>query len=339
MATGQLNPRCSTVADMYDLSLIKTGEDFELLCEDLLKALGFESEKESARGPDGGSDLIVSRGFTDEMGFAERHRYLVECKHFAKSKKSVREADIGNYVARMSRHGCTRYLLVTSSVPSETVRAQLAAIATTNPAYRALIWSKADLARLLQKHPAIWQTHVQDPIVRWAGKKALPGVRAGITWDSHVGGHHLVLRTGEYEHGAVGELSLTMHKEGAAFRSLLDCFAAAVSLGLQHGISLDVFVDHFTFTRFEPQGPVEGHPYIKFATSTVDYVFRVLGVHYLKRHELAHVRPPSTKDALGPSKMTRLRSSTRRKLVKSTTPKRAIAKRSAKRASENVAVE
>ena len=82
-----------------------------------------------------------------------------------------------------------------------------------------------------------------------------------------------------------------MHKEGAAFRSLMNCFAMAVSVGLQYGVPLETYVDQFTFTRFEPQGSVEGHDNIKFATSIVDYVFRVLGVEYLQRYDLAHVPP------------------------------------------------
>jgi ribonucleoside-diphosphate reductase alpha chain len=82
-----------------------------------------------------------------------------------------------------------------------------------------------------------------------------------------------------------------MHKEGAAFRSLMNCFAISVSMGLQHGVPLSSYVDQFTFTRFEPQGIVEGHPNIKFATSIIDYVFRVLGVEYLNRYEFAQVPP------------------------------------------------
>jgi ribonucleoside-diphosphate reductase alpha chain len=82
-----------------------------------------------------------------------------------------------------------------------------------------------------------------------------------------------------------------MHKEGAAFRSLMNCFAMSVSIGLQHGVPLQTFVDQFTFTRFEPQGIVEGHPYVKFSTSIVDYLFRVLGTEYLHRYDLAHIKP------------------------------------------------
>ena len=119
----------------------------------------------------------------------------------------------------------------------------------------------------------------------------LPKKRAGFTQEARVGGHKLYLRTGEYEDGSLGEIFIDMHKEGAAFRSLMNCFAMSVSVGLQYGVPLQTYVDQFTFTRFEPQGMVEGHPYVKLATSIVDYVFRVLGVEYLHRYDLAHIKP------------------------------------------------
>jgi len=91
-----------------------------------------------------------------------------------------------------------------------------------------------------------------------------------------------------------------MHKEGAALRSLLNNFAIAVSLGLQYGVPLDEYVDAFTFTRFEPSGPVQGNDSIKYATSILDYVFRELAVSYLERFDLAHVDPTEGGfDALG----------------------------------------
>ena len=124
----------------------------------------------------------------------------------------------------------------------------------------------------------------------------LPKKRRGFTQEARVGGHKIFLRTGEYEDGTLGEIFIDMHKEGAAFRSLMNCFAMAVSIGLQYGVPLETFVEQFTFTRFEPQGIVEGHPNVKFATSIVDYLFRVLGVEYLHRYDLAHV-PPSTADS------------------------------------------
>jgi ribonucleoside-diphosphate reductase alpha chain len=119
----------------------------------------------------------------------------------------------------------------------------------------------------------------------------LPKKRSGFTQEARVGGHKIFLRTGEYEDGTLGEIFIDMHKEGAAFRSLMNCFAMSISIGLQYGVPLDTYVEQFTFTRFEPQGLVEGHPYVKFGTSIVDYLFRVLGVEYLHRYDLAHIKP------------------------------------------------
>jgi ribonucleoside-diphosphate reductase alpha chain len=119
----------------------------------------------------------------------------------------------------------------------------------------------------------------------------LPKKRRGFTQEARVGGHKVFLRTGEYEDGSLGEIFIDMHKEGAAFRSLMNCFAMAVSVGLQYGVPLDTYVEQFTFTRFEPHGVVEGHPNIKFSTSIVDYIFRVLGVEYLQRYDFAQVKP------------------------------------------------
>ena len=108
------------------------------------------------------------------------------------------------------------------------------------------------------------------------------------------------LRTGEYDDGRLGEIFIDMHKEGAALRSLLNNFAIAVSLGLQYGVPLEEYVDAFTFTRFEPSGPVQGNDSIKYATSILDYVFRELAVSYLERFDLAHVDPTEGGfDALG----------------------------------------
>ncbi|MBX3126936.1 MAG: vitamin B12-dependent ribonucleotide reductase [Polyangiaceae bacterium] len=126
----------------------------------------------------------------------------------------------------------------------------------------------------------------------------LPKKRAGFTQEALVGGHKVFLRTGEYDDGTLGEIFIDMHKEGAAFRSLMNCFAMAVSVGLQYGVPLDTYVEQFTFTRFEPHGVVGGHPNIKFATSIVDYIFRVLGVEYLQRYDFAQVKPEEQPAAL-----------------------------------------
>jgi ribonucleoside-diphosphate reductase alpha chain len=126
-----------------------------------------------------------------------------------------------------------------------------------------------------------------------ARRRRLPDRRAGYTQKARIGNHKVYLRTGEYEDGALGEIFIDMHKEGAAFRSMTNCFAIAVSLGLQHGVPLEEFVDAFVFTRFEPNGVVGGNPHIKMATSIIDYIFRELAVTYLGRYDLAHVEPES----------------------------------------------
>jgi ribonucleoside-diphosphate reductase alpha chain len=131
-------------------------------------------------------------------------------------------------------------------------------------------------------------------------REKLPSRRKGYTQKAVVGGHKVYLRTGEYEDGRLGEIFVDMHKEGAALRSLLNNFAIAISLGLQYGVPLEEYVDAFTFTRFEPQGPVQGNDTIKYATSILDYVFRELAISYLERFDLAHVDPSEGGfDALG----------------------------------------
>lgn len=129
-------------------------------------------------------------------------------------------------------------------------------------------------------------------------KESLPTKRRGWTQEAVVGGHKVYVRTGEYEDGRVGEVFIDMYKDGAAYRSLLNCFAIAVSKGLQRGVSLQEYVDTFTFTRFEPAGPVQGHDNIKMSTSILDYVFRVLGYEYLGREDLVQIKPQGDQQAL-----------------------------------------
>jgi ribonucleoside-diphosphate reductase alpha chain len=141
---------------------------------------------------------------------------------------------------------------------------------------------------------------VVERIVVMRERERMPDRRKGYTQKAVVGGHKVYLRTGEYDDGRIGEIFIDMHKEGAALRSLLNNFAIAVSLGLQYGVPLDEYVDAFTFTRFEPSGPVQGNDSIKFATSILDYVFRELAVSYMERFDLAHVDPTGEGfDALG----------------------------------------
>jgi ribonucleoside-diphosphate reductase alpha chain len=131
-------------------------------------------------------------------------------------------------------------------------------------------------------------------------RRRLPDRRAGYTQKARIGGHKVYIRTGEYDDGTLGEIFIDMHKEGAAFRSMTNCFAIAISLGLQHGVPLEEFADAFLFTRFEPNGGVQGNPHIKMATSIIDYIFRELAITYLERHDLAHVQPEDLRgDAMG----------------------------------------
>jgi len=122
-------------------------------------------------------------------------------------------------------------------------------------------------------------------------RQSLPSRRDGYTQKAKIGGHSLFLRTGQYPDGSLGEIFLDMHREGAAFRSLLNSFAIAVSLGLQYGVPLEEYVDAFVFTRFEPNGIVQGHDNIKITTSVLDFIFRDLALAYLKRTDLVQVKP------------------------------------------------
>ena len=132
---------------------------------------------------------------------------------------------------------------------------------------------------------------VEHVAVRAAERERLPNRRRGYTQKAAVGGHKVYLRTGEYDDGRLAEVFIDMHKEGSAFRSLMNNFAIAISLGLQYGVPLEEYVEAFTFTRFEPSGIVEGNDTIKMSTSIIDYIFRELAISYLGRTDLAHVEP------------------------------------------------
>ena len=121
-------------------------------------------------------------------------------------------------------------------------------------------------------------------------RKKLPHKRRGFTQKAKIGGQTVFVRTGEYDDGTLGEIFVDMHKEGASFRSLMNCFAISVSIGLQYGVPLEEFTNKFTFTRFEPSGMVD-HPNIKNASSVVDYIFRLLAFEYMHRTDLVHVTP------------------------------------------------
>ena len=142
---------------------------------------------------------------------------------------------------------------------------------------------KAELAKAVEQLPPI----AAVPALK---RRRLPKTRHGFTVEARVGGQKVYLRTGEYNDGSLGEIFIDMHKEGAAFRSMMNCFAIAISLGLQYGVPLDEYINCFTFTRFEPSGPVD-HPNVKMATSIVDFIFRVLGMEYFGMTDFVQVKP------------------------------------------------
>jgi ribonucleoside-diphosphate reductase alpha chain len=159
-------------------------------------------------------------------------------------------------------------------------------VASQPQAARAMLMAEKLTQRVAQLEKEL--THARETR---AEREKLPTRRKGYTQKASVGGHKVYLRTGEYDDGRVGEIFIDMHKEGAAFRSLMNNFAIAISLGLQYGVPLEEYVEAFTFTRFEPAGLVQGNETIKNATSILDYIFRELAVSYLARHDLAHVDP------------------------------------------------
>ena len=151
--------------------------------------------------------------------------------------------------------------------------------------------------------PVVAERIVEKIVERDRTRRRMPDRRKGYIQKAAVGGHKVYIHTGEYEDGELGEVFIDMHKEGAAFRSLMNNFAIAVSIGLQYGVPLDEFVDAFVFTRFEPAGRVTGNDSIRSATSILDYIFRELAVSYLDRDDLANADPDEfNADGLGHSK-------------------------------------
>ncbi|MCB9944981.1 MAG: vitamin B12-dependent ribonucleotide reductase [Geminicoccaceae bacterium] len=152
---------------------------------------------------------------------------------------------------------------------------------------------KAQVERIIQVTEKVVERIVGE-------RRVLPQRRKGYTQKAMVGGHKVYLRTGEYEDGTLGEIFVDMHKEGAAFRSLMNSFAIAISTGLQYGVPLEKFVEAFSYVRFEPSGIVQGNDSIKMATSVIDYIFRELAISYLGRNDLANVDPDQLRhDAIG----------------------------------------
>jgi hypothetical protein len=166
------------------------------------------------------------------------------------------------------------------------------------PAIRPAAYMAAHDALAPHVHAMPARPEIVAPMRSASKRETLPARRTGYTQKASVGGHKLFLSTGEYANGRLGEIFIALHKEGSAFRGLMDAFAIAVSLGLQHGVNLEDYVEAFTFTRFGPAGAVEGDPAVLQATSMIDYVFRNLAVNYLGQTNLAPAVPEET-DTLG----------------------------------------
>src|SRR5215216_2522915 len=142
-----------------------------------------------------------------------------------------------------------------------------------------------EVSKRMQNSP---DTVLKGRLAKIVERKTLPAKRRGFTQKAKINGQALFLRTGEYTDGTVGEIFIDMAKEGATMRSMLNCFAISISIGLQYGVPLEEFVEKFVFTRFEPAGMVD-HPNIKSTTSIVDFIFRALAYEYLGRTDLVHV--------------------------------------------------
>jgi ribonucleoside-diphosphate reductase alpha chain len=196
------------------------------------------------------------------------------------------------------------------ATPADAVAAQTAAVTAgaralrivRQPAPAGFSLSLPEVDESPRPRAAETERIVERVVERERSRRKLPDRRKGYIQKASVGGHKVYLHTGEYDDGELGEIFLDMHKEGAAFRSLMNNFAVAISIGLQYGVPLDEFVDAFVYTRFEPAGPVTGNDSVRSATSILDYIFRELGVSYLGRHELANGEGELDADGLGRGK-------------------------------------
>ncbi|MAI59393.1 MAG: hypothetical protein CMM92_00035 [Rickettsiales bacterium] len=158
--------------------------------------------------------------------------------------------------------------------------------------------SDLDLENIFNELIEEINANLKKKFVKNSNRDKLPHRRKGYTQKASINNHKVYLRTGEYMDGALGEIFIDMHKEGAAFRSLMNNFAIAVSIGLQYGVPLEEFVEAFTFTKFEPSGEVKGNAEIKFSTSILDYIFKELAISYLGRDDLSNEKSNQTTELI-----------------------------------------
>ncbi len=205
--------------------------------------------------------------------------------------------DDGGGLTRTARASLAARGLSTEAALAATLAGRALFTPVAAAAHRAMQDAVAPFVHALP--PVAVPSALPDPAGREATRRELPSKRRGYTQKAAIGGHKLYLRTGEYADGTLGEIFVGLHKEGAAFRGLMDCFSIAVSLGLQHGVKLEEFVDAFAYTRFGPAGAVEGDPGVARATSMLDYAFRHLAVNYLGRTDLREPVEDETADVTG----------------------------------------
>ncbi len=288
---------------VLDPGFVRDVLDIEAGEADLLALLGFEDDAIAAAQAYalGHADLDDWRGLPDTLrawledpARETRLRRVVE--PFSESPDltaqpvewSITNSQAARLLGEAAREGRRAVCLVSASPPSGPLLDLPDSVAPVVSASR-----PEPTLRTVEKV-------VERVVERDRKRRKLPDRRKGYIQKAAVGGHKVYIHTGEYDDGELGEIFIDMHKEGAAFRSLMNNFAIAISIGLQYGVPLDEFVDAFVFTRFEPAGRVTGNDSIKSATSILDYIFRELGVSYLDRAELANADPEGLNaDGLG----------------------------------------
>lgn len=288
---------------MLDSGFLRDVLGFEGVADDMLSQLGFSGQEIAAAEAwaFGHGDLAEWGGAPQPLGSILSDPYAFEARVHAELETASAIPDLAPVMVdwRTTPAQAARLLSDAARDGHRAIRLMRA----TPPAGLLLDLTEPDpapRARRWEPETRAVERVVEKVIERDRTRRKLPDRRKGYIQKAAVGGHKVYIHTGEYEDGELGEIFIDMHKEGAAFRSLMNNFAIAISIGLQYGVPLDEFVDAFVFTRFEPAGTVTGNDSIKSATSILDYIFRELGVSYLDRHELANAAPdPLSTNGLG----------------------------------------
>ncbi|MEO1028723.1 MAG: TSCPD domain-containing protein [Pseudomonadota bacterium] len=284
--------------DIISSDLKLAPEAFDTDGHALLSAIGFSRHEIAAaedalerRSKDKVSKILEQAGFTLDPDLETQLEFAASVAPLCAIPPIVRVSgpELGSAIEKIT----SRSLLALAIIEPD----------DSNVAIRERIKDAVAISRARQSlaiAPVPRQSPASEPaIAPDAERSRLPDRRKGYIQKATVGGHKVYLHTGEFDDGSLGEIFLDMHKEGAAFRSLMNNFAIAISIGLQYGVPLDEYVDAFVFTRFEPAGDVTGNDRITKATSILDYIFRELAVSYLGREDLAEIGDGVSHDGLG----------------------------------------